>query len=70
MPDKRKSIGTLEFEGCNFFRQRFVIATLAGKPIRVKSIRVEDDEPGLKGENSILFFSIHNKIFGPKYVQP
>ncbi|XP_065069286.1 RNA 3'-terminal phosphate cyclase-like protein [Rhopilema esculentum] len=48
MPDKRKSIGTLEFEGCNFFRQRFVIATLAGKPIRVKSIRVEDDEPGLK----------------------
>ena len=40
----------LSFEGCNFFRQRLVLATLSGKSIRIKNIRAHEDDPGLKGE--------------------
>ncbi|CAG0881656.1 unnamed protein product, partial [Cyprideis torosa] len=37
----------LTFEGCNHFRQRLVLATLTGKPIRIRDIRSNSDEPGL-----------------------
>ncbi|XP_042219345.1 RNA 3'-terminal phosphate cyclase-like protein [Homarus americanus] len=40
--------GILTYEGCNFFRQKLILATLSGKPVRVKNIRVTSEEPGLK----------------------
>lgn len=40
----------LKFEGCNFFRQRLVLSTLASKPVRITAIRENSEEPGLKGE--------------------
>ena len=38
------------FEGCNFFRQRLVLATLSGRAIKITKIRVDDDYPGLRGD--------------------
>ena len=40
---------TLSYEGCNYFRQRIVLATLSGKSVKIKKIRARDDDPGLKG---------------------
>lgn len=38
----------LTYEGCNFFRQRLVLATLSSRPIRIIRIRQDSDEPGIK----------------------
>lgn len=40
----------LTYEGCNFFRQRLVLATLSGKSVKIKNIRAIEDDPGLKGD--------------------
>ena len=52
----------LTYEGCNFFRQRLVLATLSGKSVKIKNIRAIEDDPGLKGTAVMqkLFF----KTFG------
>ncbi|ESO92599.1 hypothetical protein LOTGIDRAFT_216688 [Lottia gigantea] len=42
------STNTLHYEGCNFFRQRLVLATLSGRSVKIKKIRSKDDDPGLK----------------------
>uniref|UniRef100_A0A914WZB6 RNA 3'-terminal phosphate cyclase-like protein n=1 Tax=Plectus sambesii TaxID=2011161 RepID=A0A914WZB6_9BILA len=39
---------TLNYEGCNFFRQRIVLSILSGRPIKISQIRPLDDEPGLR----------------------
>ncbi|XP_015779318.1 PREDICTED: RNA 3'-terminal phosphate cyclase-like protein [Acropora digitifera] len=38
----------LSFEGCNFLRQRLVLATLSVKSVRITNIRANEDDPGLK----------------------
>jgi len=38
----------LTFTGSNYLRQRLVLSTLSGKPLRVKEIRSQDEEPGLR----------------------
>ncbi|XP_064606305.1 RNA 3'-terminal phosphate cyclase-like protein [Liolophura sinensis] len=38
----------LIYEGCNFFRQRLILATLSGKTVKIKKIRAKDDNPGLR----------------------
>lgn len=38
----------LTFSGSSFFRQRILLATLAGKPVRIEGIRAEDENPGLR----------------------
>ena len=40
---------TLNYEGCNYFRQRLILATLSGRSVKIKKIRSKDDDPGLKG---------------------
>lgn len=51
MPGEKKgSKNILYYEGCNFFRQRFVLATLAGRSLKIQSIRADDDDPGVKGK--------------------
>lgn len=44
----------LKFEGYNYFRQRLILATLSGKPVRIEKIRSDDENPGLKGIFDIL----------------
>lgn len=45
----------LTYEGCNFFRQRLVLATLSGKSVKIKNIRTIDDDPGLKGGDFFVY---------------
>ena len=47
----------LSFEGCNFLRQRLVLATLSGKSVKIRNIRANEDDPGLKGTRLILMIA-------------
>ena len=38
----------LRFAGHAYFRQRLVLATLAGRPVRIDRIRTDDEEPGIR----------------------
>ena len=38
----------LRYNGCRQFRQRLLVSCLSGKSIRIDSIRVDDDQPGLQ----------------------
>ena len=52
---------TLVYEGCNFFRQRLILATLSGKSVKIKKIRARDEEPGLKGKTNAsdhMYFNV------------
>ncbi|XP_045102547.1 RNA 3'-terminal phosphate cyclase-like protein [Portunus trituberculatus] len=40
--------GVVTYEGSNCFRQRLVLSTLSGKPVRIRNIRAKADDPGLK----------------------
>ncbi|KAK6179261.1 hypothetical protein SNE40_011664 [Patella caerulea] len=42
------STNSLNYEGCNFFRQRLILATLSGRTVKIKKIRSKEDDPGLK----------------------
>jgi RNA 3'-terminal phosphate cyclase len=54
---------TLQFDGCAYFRQRLVLSTLSCTPIKIKNIRSQENQPGLRGRKilfqlfiTILFF--------------
>ena len=38
----------LVYEGSNYLRQRLILSTLSGIPVKIKKIRHQDDHPGLK----------------------
>jgi RNA 3'-terminal phosphate cyclase-like protein len=40
---------TQQFDGCAYFRQRLALATLSCTPIKIKNIRSQENEPGLRG---------------------
>ena len=42
---------SLSYEGCNYLRQRLVLATLSSRPVKITTIRADSDEPGLKGKD-------------------
>ena len=44
----------LTYEGCNFFRLRLVLATGSGKSVKIKNIRANEDDPGLKGQKFLF----------------
>lgn len=44
----------LRFEGSEHFRQRLICSTLSGKPIRIDSIRSDDENPGLRDYEASL----------------
>lgn len=41
---------SLSYAGCNFLRQRLVLSTLSGRPVKIRKIRARDDNPGLRGD--------------------
>lgn len=51
----------MTYDGCNFLRQRLVLATLSGKAVKIKKIRSKEDNPGLRGNASII-----QVLFGPR----
>lgn len=44
----------LRFKGSQQFRQRLVLSTLTGRPIRIDDIRVRDQDPGLHDHEACL----------------
>ena len=41
---------TLQFDGCAYFRQRLAVSTLSCTPIKIKNIRSQENQPGLRGK--------------------
>lgn len=41
-------MSALEYEGCNFLRQRLVLSTISGRPIRIRNIRSHEENPGVQ----------------------
>ncbi|KYO20841.1 RNA 3'-terminal phosphate cyclase-like protein [Alligator mississippiensis] len=39
---------SLSYVGCNFLRQRLVLATLSGRPVKIRQIRAKEEDPGLR----------------------
>lgn len=39
----------LSYTGCNFLRQRLILATLSGRPVKIRKIRAKEEDPGLRG---------------------
>lgn len=39
---------TLVYKGSNFFKQRLLLSTLSGKPVKIKDIRSSEVDPGLR----------------------
>lgn len=48
------SMTRLKYEGCNFFRQRLILATLSCRPVSIVNIRSRENDPGLRGGNNYL----------------
>lgn len=55
------SAPALHFEGANFFRQRLVLSTLSGRPVKITNIRSDDLHPGLR-EYEVNFIRLLDKI--------
>ncbi|KRZ10178.1 putative RNA 3'-terminal phosphate cyclase-like protein [Trichinella zimbabwensis] len=51
----------LQYEGCNFLRQRLVLATLSGRPVRIVNIRPDDVSPGVT-DFEIKLFNLLSEI--------
>lgn len=41
-------MSALEYEGCNFLRQRLVLATISGRTVKIRNIRCQEENPGLQ----------------------
>lgn len=49
MPAVSIENNVLHYRGSNHLKQRLILATLSGKPVRITDIRSNDTEPGLRG---------------------
>lgn len=67
-PTKTTISGVKVYEGCNFFRQRLVLSTLSGVPVRITNIRSDDDQPGLQ-EFETSFLNLLNKLTNGTKIQ-
>lgn len=47
------SAHSLSYAGCNFLRQRLILSTLSGRPVKIRKIRARDDNPGLRGNSGL-----------------
>uniref|UniRef100_A0A1I8ALD7 RNA 3'-terminal phosphate cyclase n=1 Tax=Steinernema glaseri TaxID=37863 RepID=A0A1I8ALD7_9BILA len=57
----------LVFEGCNYFRQRFVMSMLSGRPVIIKNIRANDEAPGIQDFEAKLISLFENVSNGSKF---
>nr|CAG4641687.1 EOG090X05X4 [Eurycercus lamellatus] len=58
---KQENSTHLKYEGCNFFRQRLVLATLSCRPVSIVNIRSRENDPGLR-EFEASFIRLLDKI--------
>ncbi|XP_076032788.1 RNA terminal phosphate cyclase 1 [Oratosquilla oratoria] len=57
--EEKQQIST--YEGCNFLRQRLVLSSLTGRPVRIINIREKDVDPGLR-EHEASFIRLLDQI--------
>nr|SVE75747.1 EOG090X05X4 [Daphnia hispanica] len=57
----QQHLGRLKYEGCNFFRQRLVLATLSCRSVSIVNIRSKENDPGLR-EFEASFIRLLDKI--------
>ncbi|CAG0878705.1 unnamed protein product [Darwinula stevensoni] len=60
--------GRLSFEGTDSFRYRIILSVLTGKPIRIRKIRSEDEDPGLR-EFEVSFVRLIDKLTNGSKIQ-
>ncbi|KAL5015987.1 hypothetical protein ScPMuIL_005576 [Solemya velum] len=58
----------LNYEGCNYFRQRLILSTLSGKTLKIKKIRSKEDDPGLKDFEASFIHLLDKITNGSKIV--
>lgn len=58
----------LQFEGCNFMRQRLLYSILSGRPVVISKIRPSDDDPGIKDFETKLLSLLEKVTNGTKIV--
>ncbi|XP_057301904.1 RNA 3'-terminal phosphate cyclase-like protein [Hydractinia symbiolongicarpus] len=58
---KTTSSAVKSYEGCNFLRQRLILSTLSGIPVRISGIRMHEDEPGIR-EFEASFLRLLDKL--------
>lgn len=58
---KTTSNAVKSYEGCNFLRQRLILSTLSGIPVRISGIRMHEDEPGIR-EFEASFLRLLDKL--------
>lgn len=46
---------SLSYVGCNFLRQRLVLSTLSGRPVKIRKIRAKEENPGLRGSGRLAW---------------
>lgn len=44
----------LKYQGSNFLRQRLILSTLSGRPVKVTDIRTDDENPGIRDYEASL----------------
>lgn len=59
---------TTNFEGHRNFRRRLVLATLAGKPIKISKIRSNDVNPGLK-DHEVSFLRLLEAVTNGSHIE-
>lgn len=61
MPEFDQDSNILTFKGSNYLKQRLLLSTLSGKPVRIEEIRSLDNETGLR-EYEINLVRLFDKI--------
>lgn len=56
------------YDGSNFFRQRLILATLSGKPVKIRNIRTTGEEPGLK-EYEANFIRLLDRLCNGSHIE-
>lgn len=51
----------IRYEGENYLRQRLILSTLSGKPVRIEKIRSDDANPGLR-DYEMKFLNLLEKV--------
>lgn len=57
---------SLSYVGCNFLRQRLVLSTLSGRPVKIRKIRARDDNPGLRGDSGRIARGVDAGVEGDR----
>lgn len=61
MPGDSNPTRWLTYHGSNYFRQRLLLSTLSGRPVKIVEIRSQDDEPGLQ-QHEANFIKLIDKL--------